>query len=62
MAELGEVASGSAMQGLRLGDRKIGFQGIGEDQSRLPGRETVGEVRRGGRRASDTTKEREYTD
>ena len=32
-AELGKVASGSAMQNLWLGDRKVGSQVIGEDQS-----------------------------
>ena len=51
--ELRKVASGSATQGLWLGDRKVGSQVIGEDQSRLPGR--VGEVRRRERR-------REYAD
>ena len=56
--ELGEVASGSATQGLWLGDRKVGSQVVGEDRTRLPGRGTVGKVRRGGgRRASDRTKE-----
>ena len=60
-AELGKVASGSASQGLWLGDRKVGFQVIIEDKSRLPGRRTVGKVRTGGRRgrrASDRTKKR----
>ena len=57
-AELGKVASGSATQGLWLGDRKVGSQVVGIDRSRLPGRGTVGEVRRGGRRASDRMKER----
>ena len=56
-AELGKVASGSATQGLWLGDRKMGSQVIGEDRSRLARRGTAGEVRRGGRRASDRTKE-----
>ena len=55
-AELGNVASGSATQSLWLGHRKVGPQLIDEDQSRLPGRGTVGEVRRG--RASDRAKER----
>ena len=45
-AELGKEASGSATQGLWLGDRKVGSQIVGEDQSRLLGRRTVGEVRR----------------
>ena len=57
-AELGKVASDSATQGLWLGDRKVGSQVIGEDRSRPPRKGTVGEVRRGGRRASDRTKER----
>ena len=60
-AELSEVASGSATQSLWLGDRKVGSQVIAEDQNRFPGRETVGEVTRGGRRgrrAGDITKER----
>ena len=48
-AELGKVASGSATLVLWLGDRKVGSQVIGKDRSRLPGRGTVGEVRRGGR-------------
>ena len=56
-AELGKVVSGSASQGLWPGDRKVGSQLIGEHRSRLPGRGTVGEVKRGGRRASDRTKE-----
>ena len=69
MMELGKVAPGSAAQSLWLGDRKVGSQVIGED--RIPGKETVGKVRRGGRqgrRASDRTKERvhrfrrDYTD
>ena len=62
-AELGKAASGSATQGLWLGDRKVESQVIGEDQIRLPGRRTVGEVRRRGRRgrrASDRAKERVY--
>ena len=45
-AELGKVASGFATQGLWLGDGKVGSQVIGEDQSRFPGTEKVGEVRR----------------
>ena len=46
-AELGKVASCSATQGIWLGDRKKGSQVIGKDRSRLPGRGTVGEIRRG---------------
>ena len=40
-AELGQVASGTATQGLWLGDRKVGSQVVGEDQNRLRGRGTV---------------------
>ena len=47
--ELVQVASGSAAQGLWLGNRKVGFQVLGLDRSQLPGRGTVGEVRGGGR-------------
>ena len=60
-AKRGNVASGFTTQGLCLGDRKVGSQVVGKDRSRLPGRGTVGEVRRGGtsgRRASGRTKER----
>ena len=57
-AEFEKVASGCATQCLWLGDRKVGFQIVGKDQSQLPGRGTVGDVRKGGRRASDRTKER----
>ena len=60
-AELREVASGSATQGLWLRNGKVRSQVSGKDRSRLPGRGTVGEVRRGGRQertASDTTKGR----
>ena len=32
-AELGKVASGFALQGLWLGDRKVGSQVIDKDQS-----------------------------
>ena len=48
-AELGKVASGSATQGLWLGDRKMETLVIGEDRSPLPGRKTVREVRGGER-------------
>ena len=57
-AKLREEASGSAMHGLWLGDRRVRSQVIGEDRSRFYGRITVGEVRREERRASDRTKER----
>ena len=43
-AELREVASGSATQGLRLRDGKVRSQVSGIDRSRFPGRRTVGEV------------------
>ena len=56
-AESGKVASGFAAQGLWLADRKVGSQVVGEDRSQLPGRGTVGEVRRGERRTSVRTKE-----
>ena len=46
---LGKVVSGSATQSLWLGDRKVGSQVVGEDQSRLPGRGAVRKVGRGGR-------------
>ena len=49
-AELREVASGSATQGLWLRNGKVGSQVSGINRSRFPGRRTVGEVRRGGRR------------
>ena len=58
-AELKEVASGSATQGLWLRNGKVRSQVSGIDRSRFPGRRTVGEVRRGGRRgrrASDIAK------
>ena len=55
-AELREVASGSATQGLWLRNGKVGSQVSGINRSRFPGRRTVGKVRRGGRRASDRTK------
>ena len=60
-AELSEVASGSATQGLWLRNGKVGSQVSGIDRSRFPGRKTIGEIRRGGRRArraSDTAKKR----
>ena len=60
-AELSEVASGSATQGLRLRNGKVGSQVSGIDRSRFPVRRAVGEVRRGGRRgrrASDRAKKR----
>ena len=44
-AELKKVTSGSAMQGLWLGDRKVESQEIGKGRSRLPRRGAVGEVK-----------------
>ena len=47
---LGEAQKGSsATQGLWLRNRKVGSQVSGIDRRRLPGRRTVGEVRRRGR-------------
>ena len=57
-AELGKVASGSAMKGLWLGDRKVGSQVMRKDRSRFPGGGMVGEVRRGGRGTSNRAKKR----
>ena len=52
-AELREVAFGSATQALWLRNGEVGSQESAIDQSRLAVRRTIGEVRRGGRRASD---------
>ena len=49
-AELREVASGAATQGLWLRNGKVGSHVSGIDRSRFPGRRTVGKVRRGRRR------------
>ena len=49
-AELREVASGSATQGLWLRSGKVISQVSGVDRSRLSGRRTVWEIRREGRR------------
>ena len=57
-AELRKVASGSATQGLWLRNGKVGSLVSGVDRSRFPERRSVGEIRRGGRRASDRAKER----
>ena len=51
-------ARGSATQGFGLRNRKVGSQVSGIDQSRFPGRRTIRESRRGGRRASDRAKKR----
>ena len=64
LAELRKVVSGSAMQGLWLRDRKVGSQVGGKDRSRLPGRGTFREVKRGGRwerGASNRAKKSVYT-
>ena len=45
-AELREVASGSATQGLWLRNGKVRSQVSGIDRSRFPGRRTVWEIRR----------------
>ena len=61
LAVLKNVTSGPAMEDFRMENRKVEFQVIGKDQSRLPERGTIGEVRRGkrgGRRASHRTKEK----
>ena len=52
-AKLREVASGSATEGLWLRNGKVGSQVSGVDRSQFPGRRTVREVRRRGRKASD---------
>ena len=57
LAELREVASGSATQGLWLRNGKVGSQVGGVDRSRLPGRGTVLGGRRG---VSNRTKKRVY--
>ena len=54
-SELGMIVSGSATQGVWLGDRRVRSQVIDEGRSRIPGR---GAVRREGRRASDRTKKK----
>ena len=58
-AELREVASGSALQSFWLRNGKVGYQVSSIDQSRFPGRKTVGKIRRSGR-ASDRLKKRVY--
>ena len=61
LAELREVAFGSATQGLWLRNGKVGSQVGGIDQSRLPGRRTVGKL---GEEEGEPAIERrrEYTD
>ena len=49
-AELREEPCGSATQSLWLTNGEVRSQVSGIDRSRFPGRRTVGEVRRGGRR------------
>ena len=51
-AELREVVSGSATQGLWLRNGKVRSRVSGIYRSRFPGRRTVWEIRRGGRRGS----------
>ena len=51
-AELSEVSSGSAAQGLSLRNGKVRPQVSGINRSRFPGRRTVRKVRRGRRRES----------
>ena len=63
-AELSEVASGSATQGLWLRNGKVRSQVSGIDRSRFPGRRTVTKVRREGRRgrrASDRAEKGGYS-
>ena len=60
-AKLGQVASGYATRGLWLGNRKVRSHVVGEEESQLSERETVGEVsgrERWGKRSSDRTRER----
>ena len=60
-AELGEVVSGSAMQGLWLKNGKVRSQVSGINRGQFPRRRTVRKVGRGGRqgrRASDVVKKR----
>ena len=47
--ELGQVASGSATQGVGLKNENVGSQVVGEDRSRRSGKRTVGKVGGGGR-------------
>ena len=64
MAELREVASGSATQGLWLRNGKVRSQVSGVDQRRFPGRRTVREIRREGRRgrrARDRVEKKVYS-
>ena len=60
MAKLREIASGSATQGLWLGNRKVGSRLISEHRIRLPGKGIVGEARRGGK-VPATERKKEYT-
>ena len=63
-AELGKVASGSATQGLRLRDRKVGSQVIGVDRSRVPGRKQLGKLEEDENEKEElaTERRREYID
>ena len=58
LAELSEVASGSAMQGLWLRNGKVRSQISGINRSPFPQRRTVRKGGRRGRTASDRTKKR----
>ena len=58
LAELSEVASGSATQGLWLRNGKVRPQVSGIDRSRYPGRRAVRRGGTQGRRASDRAKKR----
>ena len=58
LADLREVASGSATKGLWLRNRKVGSQVSGIDRSRLHGRRTVGEE---DEEESTTERRRGYT-
>ena len=58
LADLREVASGSATKGLWLRNGKVGSQVSGIDRSRLHGRRTVGEE---DEEESTTERRREYT-
>ena len=42
-AKLGKIASASATQSFWMGDREVGSQVVGEDRSRFPRKETIGE-------------------
>ena len=64
LTELGQVASGSVMQGLWLGDRKIGSQVSGIDRSRIPGEEQLEKLGKEEDQEEEpaTERRREHTD